>query len=278
MNCLNEETIQRFLDRDLSEKEMEGVFAHLEGCDICLEKTMATAASNKELISVLTGSRNTVPHLPHRKVCLSKKLLLGYVAEGLNDADKKLVESHLEICNPCMEEMMELQKSYLNEAELDFDTVALISALKDNHHEDILTIVLKDVGRRVFEVIETTGTILTAHFPSLEAARGKEVPSESESIHIRQDFPDKSISAEIAIKKGRIPDTCDIRLSLMKMKGNDISGILESARVSISGIGIEWDAVTDEKGEVEFKDLSYGNYKIKASDSGLEAEVSIGEK
>lgn len=273
MNCINEETIERFLDRDLSEKEMEGISAHIEGCDICLEKIMAAAASDKELISVLKGSGKTVPRLPRGKGCLSKKLLLGYVVDGLNEADKRLVETHLEECSSCVGSMEELQMSYLKETELDFDTGAMISALKDVRQEDILTIVLKDVGRRIFEVIETTGMILTTRFTAMEAARGKELPPEAGAVHIRKDFQDKNVSVEISVIKGEEPDTCDIRLSLMKMKGVEISGIMDSVKVNISGVGIERYAVTDEKGEAEFKELAYGVYKIKAVDSDIEIDV-----
>jgi hypothetical protein len=274
VNCINEETIERLLDSDLDEKEMEGVSAHLAQCEICLENVMAVAASDKELLNRLKGSGQAVPHMSPKGGCLSKKLLLGYVADGLDDAYTKLVESHLKECNSCLVQMTELQKKYLKEAEFAFDTEAMISAYKEVHHEDILTIVLKDVGSRIFEVIETTGTILATHFPAMESVRGKEPPSEGNAVHIRKDFPDRNISAEVAVKKGETPDTCDIRLSLMRMKGNEVIGATEPLKVLIKGGDVEDTAVTDGNGETEFKCMPLGDYSIML-DRGIEVEVRM---
>lgn len=262
MNCLNEEAIHRFIDGYMSEEEIEALSSHISECDKCMEEVMSAAVSDKKMLSKLKKAEKAAPRLSQRNGCLSNKLLLAYISAGLDDRSTQLVEAHLENCNPCLEQMVKLQKAFLKEAELSFDTTALISAMKESHPEDILTIVLKDIGKRVFEVIETTGTLLTTHSPAFEGARGTEPSPETNTIHVRKDFTDKGVSAEVAINKGEKPGTCDIRLSLMKMKGDKISGILESERVNLSGMGVEKDGVTDKKGEVEFKDLLMGNYRM----------------
>lgn len=276
MNCINEETIERFLECDLSEKDTEGISSHLAECDTCMEKVMAAAASDKKLLKMLTGSGRTLPSLPRREACLSRKLLIGYVADCLNDGDKKLVESHLSECNSCVGHMMELQKNFLKDLEIAFDTKSLAAELRAGEKDRVLFIPLVvDFGRRVIEVIkdQCNGIVIGGQLAPVGVRGGRAIASEG--VRIQKNFSDKGISVEVAISVGDKPDTCNIRMSLMRMKGKEIVGIMESAKINISGMGSEIDAVTDKRGEAEFTGLTYGLYSIKAVDSGVETDVSI---
>lgn len=279
MNCINEETIERFVDFDLSEKDTEGIYSHLAECDTCMEKVMAAAASDNELLKMLTGSGRTLPRLPRREGCLSRKLLFGYVADCLNDGDKKLVESHLSECNLCVGHMMELQKNSLKDSEIAFDTKSLAAELRAGEKDRVLFIPLVvDFGRRIIEVIkdQCNGIVIGGQLATVGVRGGRAIASEG--VHIQKNFSDKGISVEVTISVGDKPDTCDIRLSLMGIKGDEVIGIMESTKANISGVGVDRNAVTDERGEAEFTGLTYGMYKIKAVDIGVETDVSIDKK
>lgn len=276
MNCINEDTINRLLDFDLTEEEMDAISAHLEECDTCLGKVMDAVVSDKELITRLTGTDRTAQQRPRRGGCLNKKLLIGYVADCLNAADKQHVESHLGNCNLCVGHMMELQKNSLKDSEIAFDTKSLAAELRAGEKDRVLFIPLVvDFGRRIIEVIkdQCNGIVIGGQLAPVGVRGGRAIASEG--VHIQKNFSDKGISVEVAVSVGNKPDTCDIRLSLMGMKGDEVIGIMESTKVNISGMGVDRNAVTDKRGEVEFTELTYGMYRIKAVDSGVETDVSI---
>lgn len=277
MNCVNEETLQRYLDGDMTEKETEALSSHLSECNKCIEELMTAAVSDKELLDRLKKAERTAIPLPQRDGCINSRMLMAYIADALPKDQINIVESHLEICDTCLARMTALQRNYLKGVEMDFDTSALAAAMQEKYvyvpADDILTISLEDIGRQLFEVIKTTGMILKTRF-SAEAVRGAGRPQSVDKVHIRKDFAGKEVSAEVTIRKGDGPESYNIKLSLMKMKGNDVTGVLKSANIHIKGDGIDKSDVTDKNGELEFKDLSAGNYRM-VLDNGIALDVEI---
>ncbi len=273
MECISAELIERLFDSDLDDQERENIFSHLAECDLCTEKAMAFAAFEKGLIKNLTSLRKRSPsHLRKKEGCVSKKILLGYVVNGLPQAEMVSVETHLESCDACLKEMMRIQEGHLKEVELEFNTETL-QRIPVSGKTSLIISLLEDIKKHIFEVVQTTGTVLKSPLP-IEAVRGRGRIVKTAAIHIRKDFIDKGTSAEVTVKKGNKPDTYSLKLSLMNLEDNEITSALKSASVHLSGGGLEKEALTDNEGEVTFKNLPLGEYKI-VLDSGIEVAINI---
>lgn len=278
MNCINEEAIEKFVDCDLSEKDAEGIYSHLAECDTCMEKVMAAAASDKELLKMLTGSGRTLPRLPRREGCLNRKLLFGYVADCLNDGDKKLVESHLNECNSCVGDMMELQKNSLKDSEIAFDAKSLAAELRAGEKDRVLFIPLVvDFGRRIIEVIkdQCNGIVIGGQLTTVGVRGGRAIASEG--VHIQKNFSDKGISVEVAIRAGDRPETCSIQLSIMSIKNDEIGPPVENGTVSLIGNSVQEKGATNKSGGIIFRDIPVGDCRIEYKENAIEVKMVVSD-
>ncbi|HKZ56960.1 MAG TPA: zf-HC2 domain-containing protein [Thermodesulfovibrionales bacterium] len=285
MECISDDVIENLFDSDLSDQEREIIFSHLAECDMCAERAMAIAVSEKALIEKLTNLRtHSHDSIKQTEGCLSKKLILGYVIGELPQLEMRSVDAHLESCDACLKEMMSIQSRYINDVELGFDTQVLTASMRAGNltpeqkspvseGRNLIISLLEDVTRHIIEVIQTTGTVLKSPIP-LEASRGTGRSTTTGTVHIRKDFIDYDMSAEVTVKKGNKPGTYTMKLSLMKLLGNEITGALESITVRIRGGNVDKEVITDNSGEVVFSNLPMGGYKI-VLENGIEVTINI---
>src|SRR5579872_4918894 len=105
MQHLSNVQIDRCCQRALEPGEMQEVYSHLDQCDECRTKvsegaqTVPFARFRAEL---LLGEWSDPLHLTVEQQA-------AYVDGTLDRADRQIVESHLEICPQCVEEIRELR-------------------------------------------------------------------------------------------------------------------------------------------------------------------------
>jgi hypothetical protein len=197
--------------------------------------------------------------LPPFEKCPSKMALLAYTVECLDNKQLKLIESHLEKCDKCLIELIELQKKLPLPSEIELNMSVLKEKKKETIRKpkDVLDIVLK-IKDNILELINHTGELIHLT-PQLDTVRGKEHKQEN-AIVIRKDFKDKDISIEITLNRGLDRSGNNLKISLMKLSTEDfMSGI----DVLISGMGRQLKEKTNEEGIVEFHGIKAGYHKIK---------------
>jgi hypothetical protein len=258
--CPEKEILEKFLDYDLSEEMTKKIFSHLQLCDNCKHTVRCLLSDEKKLLHSLFKEPVSYKSkgVSSTEKCFSKAAILAYAKECLNENQLKLVESHLEKCDNCLNELINLQRSMALQPDLELD----ISALKQEQTDvaepktDVLTIILK-LKDNIFELIRHTGELLSLT-PQYDVVRGKEIKAE-DSIVIRKDFKDKDLSIEITMNKELVDYENNVKISLMKLSTEEF---VPGVSVSITGKNIHQQGKTDDNGIIEFYCHIKGKYDI----------------
>jgi hypothetical protein len=260
--CPDKETLEKFLNSELSATSSQDILSHLSSCDMCRATIKGLFLEEKKLLSVLLlqPSSDKAKSLAQDNKCLPRAAILAYASECLNEEQTKIVEYHLEKCDHCLSELINIQELLNSSTEVDLDMSALTTE-KSNLAETmsgILEIILKAKGD-LLEVVKYDGELLSVT-PQLSPVRGKEQVGK-EAIIVRKDFKDKDFSIEIKITKKLDKSGAKLKISVMKLSTEEfISGI----DVSLSSKNIiSQKEKTDEDGMVEFHGIRNGKYNIK---------------
>lgn len=270
--CPKKETLEKFIDFELTEEMNENIFKHLQLCNDCKHTIRCLLSDEKHLL------RSFVKKPIHYKSktmssserCLSKEAMLAYATESLNENQLKLVESHLEKCDNCLIKLIRLQRALSLPSETELDMTALMATERGVSYTgfDILEITLKAKGK-LLELISHTGELLYIT-PQTVIVRGKKQKHE-DSIIIRKDFTDRDVSVEITINRELTEPGCNIKISIMRLSTEES---VSETDVSLSGEEIHQHGKTDKEGIIEFYGLKIGEYDIKVCGKSL-ALVSI---
>jgi anti-sigma factor RsiW len=102
---LSQQMVESYGKRQLSATELISVDAHLAVCETCRTHLYQVEYADEMSTSLLTGlHREAQKPLQH----LSYEELDAYIGETLDETDREVVISHLQICLSCKEEMQDL--------------------------------------------------------------------------------------------------------------------------------------------------------------------------
>ena len=257
--CPEKELLEQFLGNELSEEMNEEIFLHINICKKCNDIVMCLIRDERNLLhSLLTFTRYREKEIPFSAKCLSKLTLIAYCAESLDKKHSKEVESHLEECDKCLTEMIELQRSLTLPSQVELD-MSILKDLKTENYQPAISlfdIVLKIKGD-ILELIEHTGDI-SLLTPQVGAVRGKKHERKS-TIAVRKDLKDRDLSIEITIVRDLDKPGNYIKISLMRLRTEKF---ISARAVSISGMGLHQKVITNEEGTAEFHGINMGQYKI----------------
>lgn len=102
---LSEKQVELFRRRALSPAELLVASGHLMNCAECRNRVGGRERLKTEILNLHAGIRAAATEPNH----LHYEQLAAYVDDGLNEIDREIVESHLEICAPCTTEAHELR-------------------------------------------------------------------------------------------------------------------------------------------------------------------------
>ncbi len=268
--CPEKETLEKFFDNELTEEMNDNIFSHVQLCNNCQNTIKSLLSDERNLLKSLftepvsSEDRKIQP----LNVCLSKRAILAYANECLEKNQLKLVESHLEKCDNCLNSLIELQKSMALPLEVDFDTTAVPAAHKEakkSKTDNILEIVLK-VKNDILELINHTGEFLSLT-PQSGTVRGENRQTE-QSIVIRKDLKDKDLSVEITVDKELAENQNNVKVSIMKLSSEEF---IQGIDISFYGKDVSQHGQTNKEGIVEFYCYKKGSYDINIAD----AKVSL---
>jgi hypothetical protein len=103
---LTDSEIERFSQRAMTAVERRRLDAHVNVCEDCLQRIVNPAHSGLAFASLREAF---LPSADEEPFHLSSEELKRYVAEDLDEADRIVFESHLEICSRCNREADDLQ-------------------------------------------------------------------------------------------------------------------------------------------------------------------------
>lgn len=269
-NCPEKEVLEKFLNYELADDMNDNIFSHVKLCDNCKNTIRCLISEEKELLqSVFNELVFYKDHSgPSSERCLSSVAILAYANECLDKNQLKLVESHLEKCDNCLNYLIELQKSTALPLEVDFDTPSVLASHKEAKKakaDNILEIVLT-VKNNILELINHTGELLSLT-PQFGTVRGEDQETE-QSIVIRKDLKDKDLSVEITINKELLEDQNNVKVSIMKLSTEEF---IQGIDISLSGKDFSQHGQTNKEGNVKFYCNKKGKYDINIAD----AEVSL---
>jgi hypothetical protein len=267
--CPEKEVLEKFLNHELADDMNDNIFSHVQLCDNCKNTIKCLLSDERNLLKSLF---NEPVSSEDRKVqpsdaCLSKAAILAYANECLGKNQLKLVESHLEKCDNCLNSLIVLQKSMALPLEVEFDTTAVLAAHKEakKSRADILEIALK-VKNDILELINHTGELLSLT-PQLGTVRGEGQQTE-QSIVIRKDLKDKDLSVEITVNKELVENQNNVKVSIMRLS---IEEFIRGMDVSLSGKDVSQHGQTNEEGIAEFCCDKKGTYAINIA--GVEVSL-----
>jgi hypothetical protein len=258
-SCPEKDLLEKFIENELPDEMNKEIMSHMHVCDKCRDMVMRLITNEKSFLQTLfeSGSHRKKV-VPSSEKCPPKAALLAYAMECLDSKKFRVIESHLEKCNKCLHELIELQEklSLPSEVELDMSVLEKSEQETVRTPKDILEIVFT-IKRNILEVISHTGELLR-FTPQLGTIRGKEFKRE-EAIVIRKDFKDKDLSIEM--KFGRQVDEhgTNINVSAMRLSTEEF---LSGMDVTLSGSGVYRQGKTNEDGEIEFSRIKAGSYEI----------------
>ena len=96
--------IEDFNRRLASPSELLAAMSHIASCEACREQVSSEQKTRAAVVS-FQGDLRRHAHSDH----LSYEALALCVDEGLSQADREVLESHLEICSPCAAELADLR-------------------------------------------------------------------------------------------------------------------------------------------------------------------------
>ncbi len=103
---LTAEEVAQFRERALTPAQRRELDAHVVGCESCLRQVLDPAHSPLAFTSLTEAFMPSVDEKPFH---LSREELKRYKGEVLDEADRTIFESHLEICSECSREAAEAQ-------------------------------------------------------------------------------------------------------------------------------------------------------------------------
>ncbi len=246
--CPEKEVLEKFLNHELTDDMNDNIFSHVQLCDNCKNAIKCLLSDERNLLKSLFNE--LVPSEDNKvqlsEACLTKAAILAYASECLDQYQLKLVESHLEKCDNCLNSLIELQKSMALPLEVEVDTPALPAAHEKAKalRDDILEIVLK-VKNHILELINHTGELLSLT-PQFGTVRGEEQEIE-QSIVIRKDLKDKDLSVEIIVNKELVKNQNNVKVSIMRRSTEEF---IQGIDVSLSGKDVSQRRKTNKEGIV----------------------------
>jgi anti-sigma factor RsiW len=103
---LTEREVAQFQRRELTQAKRRELDAHVAQCEDCLRRVLNPAESPLALTSLTEAF---IPSADEQPFHLSRAELQRYNHENLDEADRTIFESHMEICSECKEEAATLQ-------------------------------------------------------------------------------------------------------------------------------------------------------------------------
>jgi len=265
--CPEKEVLKQFVGTKLADDMNENIFSHLKSCDKCRDLVKFLLSEERELLQSLFDKpvfHKDKSFFPSKK-CIPKIVILAYACECLNENQLKLVESHLDKCDNCLNNLMELQRSLALPEEVELNIASLIAADKraERSDIDILEIVLK-LKDNLLELVSSTGKHLRLS-PEFGAVRGSQTGTE-ETIAIRKDYKHKDLSLEVTINREIKENRNNLKVSIMKLSSEEF---LPDIEVILSGKDIRKQVKTDNSGTAEFHCISKGSYDIHIMDKKI---------
>lgn len=258
--CPEKEILEKFLDYDLSEEMTKKIFSHLQLCDNCKHTVRCLLSDEKKLLHSLFKEPVSYKSkgVSSTEKCFSKAAILAYANGCLNENQLKLVESHLEKCDNCLNELINLQRLMSLQADLKLDMSVLKSDVKGvtEIKGDILEIVLK-LKDNILELIRHTGELLSLR-PQFSTVRGKDIKV-GDLIAIRKDFKNKDLSLEITVNKELAEYGNNVKISIMKLSTEEF---MPGLSVSLIGKNMHQQGKANDNGVIEFSCNLKGSYDI----------------
>jgi hypothetical protein len=185
-----------------------------------------------------------------------------FLKHDMSDEENQRFSEHLDLCPFCSHALTQIhtELKLINDKRIFDKTIALMDRLDQFNKIDIFI----QIGKKIMDVIRTTGEILT--IPQPIAVRGENRCSLSEDQKcIVQDFDTPPVSVQVCLAAKLDDQRMELTLSLYD-KENEI--FISNANCLFIVQSVEYDLATDTNGAVSLDLPLPGPYSIKIQKAG----------
>jgi anti-sigma factor RsiW len=268
MNCLDVDSLIRYVHGEENAPEAEAIQPHLAACLRCREEVASISALEKSLRRLVEGREETARA---GSGCLGADLFAAYLEGSLPEAERESVEGHLAGCAECRDEVavsldrlsvvaqsLRSTPAHLLARAMELEKAPRVKSPQTEEETDLLEIVVRSV-QGLLELVWTSGQLVLAP-PALPIRRARN-RAETRTLEVEKKMGRFSVAVEmeqvddslcqliVRVKKGVKP-TDGIRVSL-------ISGIREQA------------SFVTRRGEVLFDRVPFGAYHLTIFEAGF---------
>jgi len=249
------------LESDTDDTVEEVRMDHILECEQCRSVYDAMIQNEAVLFRLLpTSSREKSRNRwMEGTECPSLENLLRFVTDQLTADEGVKVEAHLQQCDFCLHEVLNLQeqRAMQHDVRTDLDDYFEEPQSAGEGIKELLRVVMR-VGQDTMEMIQQSGQLI-AHRPIIARKGDVGKPSQGvETFRVRKDDVEADFSVQVNIVKASLYPLFDIRLSLMSLSDEiPLSGI-DVQLEKESSIAIQ--AKTDPEGLLAFTELEPATY------------------
>ncbi|MFQ6041398.1 MAG: hypothetical protein ACE5PV_11130 [Candidatus Poribacteria bacterium] len=192
----------------------------------------------------------------HASTHPSPEEIADYVQNALDEMTNTRIETHIEDCTTCKNEVMSLQSAFNR---LESELEPMWENFKHQSEKSGIWL-----GRRWFDEIGERINIAIERIVAAFLQPAEEfLTAEEEKLY--DSFKFEKHAFIVLVEYDEIEESTDITLTLVEYQDDQIGEVIQDCDVTIEGASYTKTRNTFEEGHVEFFDLALGEYRITFS-------------
>lgn len=281
MECLDTETLCRYIDDELDAAAREAVEAVLSTCQHCAERLQSLREHDTILQNALLSA---APESVSRCDSSDPQQLSAYASQQLPAEEMPLVEQHLRTCEACLQDVLSMRRMMrvLHRAPLLTPPSSRVAQVRAGFAtrpgpavvEQLGTLVVQ-VARNGLKFLESLGLPDEVRFavgaqlaPAGAFRSTREVPDAATLIDLRQTVDELDLHMQVLHEDG---DTVLLHIELQKRA----QPIAKTRVALVSGGRTRSSSRTSDAGEVDFPRLPPGDYTVRVPQENVETQLIL---
>jgi anti-sigma factor RsiW len=281
MECLDTETLCRYIDDELDASAREAVEAVLNTCQHCAERLQSLREHDTRLQNALLSA---APELASRCDRRNPQQLSAYASQQLPAEEMARVEQHLRTCEACLQDVLSMRRMMrlVHREPLLTPPPSLVAQARAGFATSLGPTVVEQLGTLVVQVarnglkfLESLSLPDEVRFavggqlvPAGAFRSPREDPNAAALIDLRQTVDDLDLHMQVLHEDG---DTVLLHIELQKRA----QPIAKTRVALISGGRTRSSSRTSDAGKVDFPRLPPGDYTVRVPQENVETQLIL---
>ena len=280
MECLDTETLCRYMDDELDASAREAVEAVLSTCQHCAERLQSLREHDTILQNALLSA---APESVSRCDRCDPQQLSAYASQQLPAEEMALVEQHLRTCEACLQDVLSMRRMMrlLHSEPLLTPPSSLVAQVRAGFATRPSPTVVEQWGTLVVQVARNGLKFLESldlpdevrfavggQLAPAGAFRSRREDADAALIDLRQTADDLDLRMQVLHEEG---DTVLLHIALQKQA----QPIAKTRVALVSGGRTRSSSRTSDTGEVDFPRLPPGSYTVRVPQENVETQLIL---